>query len=404
MTRAWLVAACLLAWCGWCGCGPAPDADRAGASPAARAEPVAILQAAAEALREVETASYDFTYGGPDDPTGWLTGRVWMRQREDAATSWIRVEGIVHAQPDLGVEERSFAFATDGETAWAREGDGEVETAPVGAGANRLSATAVYAWLPELVEAEPLWRELSHHREVRLLDPVVLDGETCDVVHVVIATESGPAAEVRWSIARSDRLPRRGQWFTPLSGPRGMTLVLADLETGIDLDRADFAPPEHEASPSATVAAVGDPAPRFALRTPAGDTVRLDDLAGQVVVLDFWNTWCPVCRSIGAETRALARELDAAPVRFFGVNVFETADPEAYWRGIGEPYPLLLEGEELGRQLDLPWQPGIAVIGPEGTVLYKQLGASADRIERVRAAIDEGLARLPRRAASGTRS
>jgi thiol-disulfide isomerase/thioredoxin len=114
-----------------------------------------------------------------------------------------------------------------------------------------------------------------------------------------------------------------------------------------------------------------------------------------VVVLDFWNTWCPVCRSIGPDTRALARELADEPVRFFGVNLYETSDPAAYWREIGEPYPLLLEGEEVARALDLPWQPGIAVIGPEGTLLYKQLGASADRIEKVRAAIEEGLERAP---------
>jgi thiol-disulfide isomerase/thioredoxin len=372
------------------------------APPAQEPDPRGVLEASAEALRAVETVRYEFTYGGPDDPTGWLTGTVLARQRESPAVSWLRIEGTVHAQPNQGVEERRFAYGSDGETAWAWTAAGEepmgrapVESAPVGAGSNLLSATAAYGWLPEMVEAEPLWRELRHAEALRFVEPETLAGEPCDVVHVTIATEQGPSSEVRWSIAREDRLPRRGRWYTPLSGPDGMTLTLTEVETGVDLERSDFAPPGETSDPASRTAAVGEPAPDWALLTPDGESVRLSDLAGSVVVLDFWNTWCPVCRSIGPDTRALARELADEPVRFFGVNLYETSDPAAYWREIGEPYPLLLEGEEVARALDLPWQPGIAVIGPEGTLLYKQLGASADRIEKVRAAIEEGLERAP---------
>jgi hypothetical protein len=66
-----------------------------------------------------------------------------------------------------------------------------------------------------------------------------------------------------------------------------------------------------------------------------------------------------------------------------------------YWRDVGEPYPLLLAGEQVAAALDIPWQPGIAVIGPEGTLLYKQLGASPDRVAKVRAAIEEALGQPP---------
>lgn len=39
-----------------------------------------------------------------------------------------------------------------------------------------------------------------------------------------------------------------------------------------------------------------EPAPSFALRTLAGDTVSLEALRGQVVLVNFWATWCPPCR------------------------------------------------------------------------------------------------------------
>jgi peroxiredoxin len=42
---------------------------------------------------------------------------------------------------------------------------------------------------------------------------------------------------------------------------------------------------------------VGQPAPAFTLHTIDGDSVRLSQFRGQPVVLKFWATWCPTCRT-----------------------------------------------------------------------------------------------------------
>lgn len=75
-----------------------------------------------------------------------------------------------------------------------------------------------------------------------------------------------------------------------------------------------------------TVVGPGQPAPMFTARTLDGDTVTLEDYAGQVILLNIWATWCTPCReempsmerlysrfqAHGSDFRILAVSIDAA--------------------------------------------------------------------------------------------
>jgi thiol-disulfide isomerase/thioredoxin len=62
----------------------------------------------------------------------------------------------------------------------------------------------------------------------------------------------------------------------------------------------------------------------------AGDgTVALSDYAGQVVVLNFWGSWCGPCRLEAPALEQAATALDQQGVQFLGINIKDTREAGA---------------------------------------------------------------------------
>lgn len=55
-----------------------------------------------------------------------------------------------------------------------------------------------------------------------------------------------------------------------------------------------------------------------------GTMLALDELAGEVVVLNFWASWCGPCRAEQPELNEAAEALADLPVTFLGVNIDDT--------------------------------------------------------------------------------
>jgi peroxiredoxin len=91
-------------------------------------------------------------------------------------------------------------------------------------------------------------------------------------------------------------------------------------------------------------AAEGRLAPDFILQRLDGGTLRLSDLRGRPVVLNFWATWCGPCRSEIPEFQVVHEQLAATGVVVVAVNVQESATKVREWSGqFGVSFPVVLD-------------------------------------------------------------
>ena len=85
----------------------------------------------------------------------------------------------------------------------------------------------------------------------------------------------------------------------------------------------------------------GEPAADFELRLFGGDLLRMSDLKGKVVVLNFWASWCPPCRAEMPDFEEMWQEMRDDDVVFVGVAVSDSPDEaRAFVEATGVTYPV----------------------------------------------------------------
>lgn len=139
----------------------------------------------------------------------------------------------------------------------------------------------------------------------------------------------------------------------------------------------------------------GRAAPAFALAVfapgepplarPVGDSLRLGDLAGKIVVLNFWASWCLACRDEHTALSGTARAYAEQPVQFIGVLYNDRPSNGTQWIAQmgGQSYPSVTDHESrTAIDYGLYGVPETFIVDAAGRIAYKHLGPISERVLR----------------------
>ena len=211
-------------------------------------------------------------------------------------------------------------------------------------------------------------------------------------IHLAIAAESRRFASIRFTMGEGESQVRATGNFSFSPGEPTAELAWPDLEGRVSVPTLTAL--------EASEYPIGEPAPAITVATLGGDPVDLGSLRGQVVMLDFWATWCVPCWSALEHTQELTRWAASSglPVRVFAVDSLEkTTDLEAQ-REQAQRF-LSDKGLELDVLIDHdnsafaafhnPGLPSMVLIDREGRLAEYHSGVLENMTERVQARILE---------------
>jgi len=121
-----------------------------------------------------------------------------------------------------------------------------------------------------------------------------------------------------------------------------------------------------------------------------GDSVRLDDFRGRVVVVNFWASWCKPCLRELPEFDRWNAELTDDEVVFAAISVDQRKRlAERFAQKAGLSLPIYHDGADgLARSLDLPALPCTYVLDANGDIAAINEGGSAEDLRALRAVIE----------------
>lgn len=386
---------------------PAQPAQAANA--AAQAEAAKLLDTARKAIADAHGLSYSATVEG----AGSLAGKVPTVKAEVSAVradagGWKLYTKGTSTGADSGA--LPFEVSYDGLTAFSlkektkvifeQEPDNTQQLAVFfsGQGAKHPIAWEVFADQPLDLNGGTAATE----------PPAGVADVPCDVVlmhpkPLEVGIDTDAKEGVRVWLAKSDHLPRKIEHLlgAPAGGSR--ILTMSDLKLNSDSIGAaytmqvpdGFQVKNPDPKPERTAGggkgngggaaphggnpgnlAAGDAAPAWTLKDADGKEHKLSDYKGKIVLLDFWATWCPPCRMAMPGVQRLHEKFKGQPVVVIGVNTSEGPgkDPAKYMKDNKFTYGLLLNGETLGDKYNLSGIPAFFLIGPDGKILWTEVG------------------------------
>jgi thiol-disulfide isomerase/thioredoxin len=136
--------------------------------------------------------------------------------------------------------------------------------------------------------------------------------------------------------------------------------------------------------PPGSVVEVSGPMPRVEGSALRGEAIGPSTYRGEVVVVNFWASWCGPCRREQPGLQRLHEHYGGQGVQFLGIDFKD--DPAAartYLDEFGVTYPSVADPSgRLAYEFRIPYLPATIIVDGDGEMRYLLLGAQPEEVVR----------------------
>jgi peroxiredoxin len=118
------------------------------------------------------------------------------------------------------------------------------------------------------------------------------------------------------------------------------------------------------------------PAQNFTLKSAQGSNIRLSEYRGQVVLINFWASWCGPCRQEMPHLNELQKKYEALGFTVFGVNVEQDRKmADQVLKDIPVSFPILFdESNAVSELYDVDAMPVTVLVDRNGDIRFAHRG------------------------------
>jgi thiol-disulfide isomerase/thioredoxin len=145
----------------------------------------------------------------------------------------------------------------------------------------------------------------------------------------------------------------------------------------------------------ATAVAPAGPAPQFKLASMGGKEINLAQFKGQVVMINFWASWCGPCRDEMPILEKLHAKYKPMGFTMIGVNVEPDSKLAADWlKATPVTFPILFDTKsEVSKLYSVASMPSTVIVDRKGNVRWSHRGYKAgdenEYLDQIRALVRE---------------
>ena len=136
----------------------------------------------------------------------------------------------------------------------------------------------------------------------------------------------------------------------------------------------------------AQAASLKGQAPNFTLKSLSGKNLKLSEMTGNVVLINFWASWCGPCREEMPLLNDLHKKYEPLGFTVLGVNVEEDArNARGFLKNFPVDFPVLLDNKnQVSKRYNVIAMPTTVVLDRDGNVRYLHKGYKPGDEEKYR--------------------